>query len=212
MKKNFLQICSLLLMMILSFSCQKADSGSDNKKGSDAKKIFSLVKNSGVNFSNPLTQTAKLSTFDYQYFQNGGGVAIADFDQDGLEDIFFTSNQKKDRIYRNEGNLKFKDLTESAGTNGFARGISNSWSTGVTIVDVNVDGYPDIYICKSGNFKSGIGTENLLYVNNKNFTFTEQSEKYGLNDAGHSTQAVFFDADRDGDLDAYILNLSLIHI
>jgi len=207
MRNNLLAACCLFLMLTLNYHCQDT-SKTEQKKG-DKKSIFSLIKDTGIDFTNPLTQTTKFSTFDYQYFQNGGGVAIADFDQDGLEDIFFTSNMKGDRIYKNEGDFKFKDVTSVAGADGFGHNIENSWSTGVTIADINEDGYPDIYICKSGNAKSGEATENVLYINNKDFTFVERSEMYGLNDAGHSTQAVFFDADRDGDLDAYILNHSI---
>ncbi|NNK80107.1 MAG: VCBS repeat-containing protein, partial [Flavobacteriales bacterium] len=174
----------------------------------ERKPLFKQVDNSGIDFVNDLTPTLELSAFDYIYFQNGGGVAVADFDQDGFEDVFFTSNLHPDRIYRNLGSLKFEDLTQSASTDGFSGGSLKSWSTGVAICDVNDDGYPDIYICKSGNIKRGRATENLLYINNKDFTFTEKGKEYGLNDANYSTQAVFFDYDLDGDLDAFILNHS----
>ena len=200
----------LISLIFFTWSCKSDSSGSQKKSGSNSKgALFSHLNGTGIDFKNPLIPTPHFSAFDYQYFQNGGGVAIADFDQDGLEDVFFTANQKSDRLYHNLGDLKFKDITSSAGTDGFSHGTRNSWSTGVTITDINQDGYPDIYICKSGPFKMGVQTQNLLYVNNKNLTFTEKSKEYGLNDPRHSTQAVFFDADGDGDLDAYILNHSI---
>ncbi len=206
-KKSVLSL--LLLFIFLTVGCQK-DPASKNGSANSSPEgpLFSRIEGSGIDFKNPLVPTAAFSSFDYQYFQNGGGVAIADFDQDGLEDVFFTANQKADRLYHNQGNLKFKDISSTSGTDGFSHGTRNSWSTGVTITDINQDGYPDIYICKSGPFKMGPQTQNLLYVNNGDLTFTEKSASYGLNDPGHSTQAVFFDADRDGDLDAYILNHS----
>ena len=168
--------------------------------------LFSLVNNSGIDFVNRLTPTTNFSTFDYQYFQNGGGVAVADFNNDGLKDVFFTSNQESDKLYLNIGDLKFKDITESAKVSGFENTVTNSWSTGVTICDINNDGYMDIYICKAGPFVQGIGTQNILYVNNRNLTFTDRAKEYGIADQGHSTQAVFFDYDKDLDLDVFVMN------
>jgi hypothetical protein len=194
--------CFGLLVSLLSSSC------SENKADNIPNTLFHKIENSGINFINRLDPTLQLSAFDFIYYQNGGGVAVADFDLDGFEDVFLTSNLHSDRLYRNLGELKFEDITQQAGVDGFAHGIKDSWSTGVTITDINDDGLPDIYICKSGKKERGRETQNVLYVNNGNLTFTERSKEYGLNEINHSTQATFFDYDNDGDLDAFILNHS----
>ncbi len=202
------RILPILITLSLLIACT---SDSENQNGITGTKeikgpLFSLVKNSGIDFVNRLTPSASFSTFDYQYFQNGGGVAVADFNNDGLKDVFFTSNMESDKLYLNKGNLKFEDITVTANVSGFENQITNSWSTGATICDINNDGYMDIYVCKSGHFKNGLVTQNLLYVNNKNLTFTEKAKQYGVGDQGHSTQAVFFDYDKDLDLDLFVMN------
>jgi hypothetical protein len=169
--------------------------------------LFHPIEASGIDFINKLEPTVDFSAFDYVYYQNGGGVAIADLDLDGYEDIIFTSNLGQDRIYRNIGNLSFEDITATSGLLNDKNSLV-SWSTGVTITDVNADGYPDIYICKSGNHKRGKITENLLYVNQQDLTFIESGAAYNLNDPNASTQASFFDYDKDGDLDVFVLNHS----
>ncbi len=140
---------------------------------------------------------------EYLYFNNGGGVAAGDIKNDGLVDLYFTSNQGSNRLYLNEGNLKFRDITQKAGVGG-----EGNWSTGVTMADVNGDGLLDIYVCCLGDYK-GIKGHNLLYINNGNLTFTEESHQYGLDFSGFSTQAAFFDYDLDGDLDMYLVNHSV---
>ena len=200
-------ICFMIGAFLLTSCNQDTDkTGEQVDKGESNGPIFNLVKDSGLDFVNRLTPTTKFSTFDYQYYQNGGGVAVADFNNDGLKDVFFTSNLESDKLYLNKGNLKFEDITTSARVSGFEHNITNSWSTGATICDVNQDGYMDIYVCKSGHFKSGLVTQNLLYVNNRDLTFTEKADQYGLGDQGHSTQAVFFDYDKDLDLDLFVMN------
>ncbi len=154
----------------------------------------------GISFANTLTDTEKINILDYLYYYNGGGVAAADFNLDGKFDLFFTGNQVKNRLYINKGNFAFEDITEKAGVGGYA-----DWKTGVTIADVNADGYPDIYICAVGNYK-GLEGANELYINNGDLTFTEKAADYGLDFTGFSTQAAFFDYDKDGDLDCYLLN------
>lgn len=154
----------------------------------------------GISFANTLTDTEKINILDYLYYYNGGGVAAADFNLDGKIDLFFTGNQVKNRLYINKGNFEFEDITEKAGVGGYA-----DWKTGVTIADVNADGYPDIYICAVGNYK-GLEGANELYINNGDLTFTEKAADYGLDFTGFSTQAAFFDYDKDGDLDCYLLN------
>jgi hypothetical protein len=158
---------------------------------------------SGIEFSNDLAFTPELNIIEYLYYNNGGGVAIGDLDNDGFEDIFLTANQQPDKLYRNKGNLQFENISESAGISS-----SDSWSSGVTIDDINGDGWKDIYVCKVASVSSG-SVHNELYINQKNGTFKEMSEEYGLNFSGYSTQASFFDYDKDGDLDMYLLNHSV---
>ena len=203
---HHVRLILVFLIIFLGISCSNDTSTTPSSSFSGP--LFNRVKDSGVDFVNKLTPTVRLSTFNYQYFQNGGGVAVADFNNDELPDLFFTSNQESDKLYINKGNLKFEDITEKAGVAGWGHKIIDSWSTGATVADVNKDGYMDIYVCKSGPYKNGQGTENLLYINNRDLTFTERSKEYGLNNNGHSTQAVFFDYDKDLDLDLYVLNHS----
>ena len=138
----------------------------------------------------------------YPYFYNGGGVAIGDINNDGLEDVLFTGNMVKNALFLNKGGLEFDDISEHAGIS--AKG---GWCTGVTMADVNEDGWTDIYICRSGSPAPGNRT-NLLFINNHDLTFTESASRYGLDEAGYSTQASFFDYDLDGDLDLFIINQS----
>ncbi|MEZ4809477.1 MAG: VCBS repeat-containing protein [Allomuricauda sp.] len=162
----------------------------------------------GITFRNDLVQTPELNILNYLYFYNGAGVAAGDFNNDGLVDLYFTSNQGKDRLYLNKGHLKFDDVTEVAKINN-----GNGWTTGVTHVDINGDGLLDIYVCKVGDHGQ-IRGQNLLYVNqgldaNGIPTFQEEAAKYNLDFMGYSTQAAFFDYDLDGDLDMYLLNHSV---
>ena len=158
---------------------------------------------SGIDFSNDLKHSDDLNIIEYLYYYNGGGVAVGDINNDGLEDMYLTGNQVSDKLYLNLGNLQFRDITKESGLN-----FENSWSTGVTMVDVNNDGLLDIYVCKVGNFKN-LKAHNLLYINQGNTTFEESSDEYGLNFSGLSTQSAFFDYDNDGDLDMYLLNHSI---
>jgi len=169
-------------------------------------KTFAIIpsSSSGITFNNQLKENLSSgeNILDFDYFYNGSGVAVADFDNDGLDDLFFAANQVANRIYKNEGGLKFTDKTETAGIN-----TSKFWSNGVTCADVNMDGFIDIYVSQGGPFgpeKRG----NLLYINNGDFTFTELAKSYGLADIGMSTQSAFFDFDKDGDLDCFVMNES----
>lgn len=154
----------------------------------------------GIHFNNRLVESPEQNIITYEYFYNGGGVAAADFNNDGLIDLFFTSNQQPDKLYLNKGNWNFQDISRQAGVEG-----RSGWKTGVTVADVNADGYLDIYVCYSGNVEPR-DRRNRLFINNKNLTFTDRAEEYGVADAGYSTQAVFFDFDRDGDLDLFVIN------
>ncbi|MFD2099037.1 VCBS repeat-containing protein [Flagellimonas iocasae] len=156
----------------------------------------------GIDFTNTLTYDKDFNVFTYRNYYNGGGVAIGDIDKDGLPDVYMTSNLGKNKLYRNKGNFTFEDITEKAGVGG-----AKSWSTGVTMVDVDGDGWLDIYVCNSGDIE-GDNKQNELFINQKDGTFKEMAETMGLADKGLSTHAAFFDFDHDGDLDAYVLNNS----
>ncbi|MBD0376064.1 MAG: VCBS repeat-containing protein, partial [Flavisolibacter sp.] len=181
--------------------------------------LFTLLspKETGIHFSNNVSYTEEFNPYTYRNFFNGGGVAIGDVNNDGLPDLFFCSNQHSNKLYLNKGHFQFEDITEKAGV--ASDGI---WSTGVTMADVNGDGWLDIYVCKSGDMK-GKSRNNELYINNgptplsarrgaggeaAEVTFTEKAKEYGLDNRGLSTHAVFFDYDNDGDLDCYLLNNS----
>ncbi|ASU33369.1 hypothetical protein MuYL_1471 [Mucilaginibacter xinganensis] len=156
-----------------------------------------------IHFVNRISDNDKPGILDYLYYYNGGGVAIGDINNDGLPDIFFTANQKGgNRLYLNKGNYQFEDITRKAGVAGTA-----DWSTGVTMADVNNDGYLDIYVCAVAG-KLGLKGHNMLYINNHDGTFTESAAAYGLDFSGFSTQAAFFDYNHDGLLDCFLLNQS----
>lgn len=180
------------VIVLLCFSCEE-------------KQMFqSLPSHStGVHFVNEIEEREDFNILEYLYMYNGGGVAIGDVNNDGLQDIYFTANQKSNKLYLNKDGLEFEDVTETAGVGGSV--TSSTWTTGVTMVDINFDGWLDIYVCKIHGFK-GLNGGNQLYVNNGDGTFTEQAQKYGLDARSYAQQAAFFDYDLDGDLDMYLLN------
>lgn len=163
--------------------------------------LFDLLpaRQTGVHFSNAIELTDTFNILHYMYFFNGGGVAVGDINQDGLEDIFLGGNQVSSRLYLNLGNLKFKDITETAGVR------TNGWTVGVTMVDINTDGRLDIYVCQTGSPQAK-KRKNQLFINQGDARFREAAEEYGLAAEDYSTQAAFFDYDLDGDLDVYLLN------
>ena len=189
MKKNIIY----LSIIILALSCQSKDDF-----------LFELKSSSETNieFENNLMFDQDFNVYTYRNFYNGGGVSIGDINNDGLADIYFTSNQSKNTLYLNKGDFKFQDITEISGVGG-----NRAWSTGVTMVDINADGFLDIYVCNSGDVE-GDNKQNELFINQGDMTFTEEATKYGLADPGYSTHASFFDYDKDGDLDVYLLNNS----
>lgn len=187
---------------------QSCKSKSDNEQPG----FFKLLDHNqtGVTFANNITESDSLNILDYLYFYNGAGVASADFNNDGFEDLYFVSNQGSNKLYLNKGKLRgektglnFEDITESSGTAG-----SGNWKTGVTVVDINSDGFKDIYVSVVSGYKSFSG-KNQLYINQGDLTFTESAAKWGLDFAGLSTQAAFFDYDKDGDLDMFQLTHSV---
>lgn len=195
----------LLLTTLLVVSCGTPE----DKKSEDVAAVRTgpLLKGipageSGLAFSNTITESPELNYYTYVYAYNGGGVAVGDIDNDGLHDLYFTGNQVSDRLYRNLGNMRFEDITEKA----IGPTAAQGWRTGVTMADVNADGHLDIYVCRSGNTHDTLLTANLLYLNSGNGTFTERARELGVADTSHSTQAAFFDADADGDLDLHVIN------
>ncbi|MFN8337719.1 MAG: CRTAC1 family protein [Saprospiraceae bacterium] len=161
-------------------------------------------KTTGLDFTNFVDHDTNFNIIKYLYFYNGGGVATGDINNDGLEDVMFTSNQGQDELYLNLGHLKFKKITTIANLD-----HTKGWSTGVNIIDINGDGWKDIFICRLGTYRKKDIDHNLVYINNCDGTFSEKSKELGLNFSGYSTQCAFFDMDRDGDLDAYLLNHSV---
>lgn len=194
-----MKIISARLFLCLFFCFLLITSCSD-RQDSNFVKLSSSKTN--INFSNDVESTPEFNIQNYLYFYDGGGVAAGDINNDGLTDLFFTGNSVADRLYLNKGNFEFEDITESAG---FTH-LSGSWSTGVTMVDINGDDHLDIYVSRVNYLnKSG---PNQLYINNGDSTFTESADEYGLDFEGYSTQASFFDYDNDGDLDMFLLNHS----
>ena len=191
-----------LLALVLLASCGQKET----KPAADS--LFTLMPEShtGAGFVNHLDYDEQLkkkfNIYTYRNFYNGGGVALGDVNKDGLIDIFLTSNMDANVLYLNKGNFQFEDISESAGIGG--RG---DWSTGASLADVNGDGWTDIYVCNSGNLEGG-ERHNELFINNGDLTFTESAADYGINDGAYSTHGAFFDYDRDGDLDLYLLNNS----
>nr|WP_299389329.1 VCBS repeat-containing protein [Allomuricauda sp.] len=157
----------------------------------------------GIKFKNLVVETDEFNILTYGNIYNGGGVAVGDINNDGLQDIYFTGSMVGSRLYLNKGNFKFDEIAEKAGV--FAEGL---WNTGTSMADVNGDGLMDIYVCRSAA-KDKDKRRNLLFINNGDLTFTEKSKEYGLDDFGYSTQGNFFDYDKDGDLDVFVLNHSV---
>jgi hypothetical protein len=181
-----------LLFFLVFTSCQK-----------EAEQLFTQIpaEQSNIYFENRITENELYNVYDYHNLYNGGGIAVIDINNDGLQDLYFTGNQVYDKLYLNKGNFVFEDISQSAGIQ------SNDWSTGASVIDINQDGFLDIYVCKSGN-ENAEQRANHLYLNNGDLTFTEKATEYGLADTTHSNHSVFFDFDHDGDFDLYLLTTS----
>jgi enediyne biosynthesis protein E4 len=160
----------------------------------------------GIEFNNINVENEQINIFSYEYLYNGAGVATGDINNDGLVDIYFSSNNLENKLYLNKGNLHFEDITDKAGV-----GCKQGWKTGVSMVDINGDGFLDLYVCRSAD-SNPANRKNALLINNGNLTFTEKAAEYGLDNNSYSTQTAFFDYDRDGDLDAFLLNHSLLQL
>lgn len=204
-KKQNLSLLTLIgLTLYLAILILSGCTYEENKKVAEQElPLFQLLDpaKTGVQFANYINESVELNYFKYNYLYNGGGVATGDINNDNLPDIFFTSNQGENKLFLNKGGLVFEDISQVAGISGFG-----GWSTGVSMVDINDDGWLDIYVCRSGYFDDPAMRTNLLYINNKNQTFSESAEAYGLNDGGQNTQAYFFDFDKDNDLDMYLVS------
>lgn len=185
-----------VFMLILCAQCS-------TKKDEISTTLFNLVDNkkTNIHFKNTVKENLYFNFLNYAYIYNGGGIAVGDINNDGLEDVYFTSNQESNKLYLNQGNLEFKDITIEANVSD-----EIGWTTGVTMIDINNDGWLDIYVCKSGSLDSHQNRKNKLFINQKNNTFKESAAKYGLDHFGFSTQAYFFDFDNDEDLDMYLVN------
>ncbi len=190
----------LTFQMLTLVGCSRELKDTSN----ESENIFELLDSvrTGIGFSNDLSFDNEFNVYKYRNYYNGGGVSIGDINNDGLQDIYFTSNQQKNRLYLNQGDFHFKNITETAGVGG-----TKPWSTGSSMADINGDGFIDIYVCNSGDL-NGDNRQNELFINQGDGTFKESADAYNLADNGFSTHAAFFDYDKDGDLDVYILNNS----
>ncbi len=203
-----MRLAIVYAIVLLFLSC-------NNKKNENS--LFQLVEDSGINFDNKVEDDSLENSFLFRNFYNGGGVAIGDINNDGLPDVFLTSNQGANKLYLNKGNFKFEDISDKAGII-----KDDKWNTGVVFADINGDGWLDIYVCSSGRMRTG-NRKNKLYINNGpspspsgegrgEVGFTESAAQYGLDISAYTTQVSFFDYDLDGDLDCFMINNSPIPI
>jgi hypothetical protein len=191
------------IFISLLYSCKQENtttSHADNPVNASIKLQSLPSSETGINFINKINDEGRINIFTWHFIYNGAGVAVGDINNDGLPDIYFTGNQVPDRLYINKGDFHFEDITDHAGIG------KQVWSSGVTMADVNGDGLMDIYVSK--NSPTGIpdNNRNKLYINQGHQLFKEEAKQYGIDDIGFGTQATFFDADQDGDLDVYVVN------
>ncbi len=198
---------SLYILLVLSsimLSCSKATEKKNTAKYTDgATTLYSKItsEQSNIQFKNTVIETMDFNFLSYPSIYSGAGVAVGDIDNDGLQDIYLVSNFGPNKLYKNKGNLSFEDITTSSKTEDY-----NGFSTGVTMLDINNDGWLDIYVSKAGSLNNDEGRRNLLFVNQKNGAFAEEGKKWGLDDPGYTTQVYQLDYDKDGDLDLYVVN------
>ena len=192
MKKIFIHISYIMMITTLLISCRP-------------RKQFTFLshRRTGITFRNIIKEAENFNVLDYGYLYNGAGVAVGDINNDGLPDIFFPGNLANSRLYLNKGNFKFEDISKKAGVS-----LTETWNNGAVMVDVNGDGWLDIYVCSSTDGRPQY-RKNFLFINNGNLTFTDKAKEYGIEDPAYSTHSTFFDYDKDGDLDLFVLNHSL---
>lgn len=208
MNTTIKHITNLFIVLFVLQSCTENDKTNTNGVPKAKETLFTLLPgdSTGIHFINEVQNRKDFNIFKYRNFYNGGGVALGDINNDGLTDIYLTGNMVPNKLYLNKGNFKFEDISKAAGIEG-----NKPWSTGVVMVDINNDGLLDIYVSNAGNME-GNNHDNDLYINNGDLTFTEKAAEYNLAKTGFTTHATFFDYDKDGDLDAYILNNSNIPV
>jgi len=197
------KILTSIIAIATFFSCSESETIKTGGFTDEASTLFSKIdaKNVGINFRNDIKETLEFNILTYPYLYSGGGIAVGDIDNDGFEDLYFSSNFGPNKLYRNKGDFTFEDITRSSGTSDV-----EGFKTGVTMLDVNNDGWLDIYVCKAGSLNNKEARRNKLFINQQNGTFQEASTQWGIDDPGYTTQVYPFDYDRDGDLDLYVLN------
>lgn len=212
-KENITKMKNLLILLIPTVFMFACGGESDDSTTTDQDSTVQVVEEqmefetldeskTGIDFYNSITENEDFNFYNYEYIYNGGGVAVGDINNDGLTDIYFTGNQVEDKLYLNKGDMQFEDITSSA----FESGFNAGWHTGVNMIDVNGDGWLDLYVCRSGSPEDETLLQNMLFINNQDNTFTEKGAEFGVNVQKRSTHSVFFDYDNDGDLDLYVLN------
>ncbi len=197
-------LLKILILVLLLFSCsQPSKNTSDTVFTDNATTLYTKInsENSQLNFKNVIKENVDFNFLNYTYIYVGGGVAVGDIDNDGLQDIYFVSSMGPNKLYKNKGDFSFEDITTSSKTEDY-----QGFSTGASMLDINNDGWLDIYVCKAGSINNDNGRRNLLFINQKNGTFKEEAKKWGLDDPGYSTQVYQLDYDKDGDLDLYVVN------
>ena len=190
-KIKLLSIVAIITLVLSSCTSSKRDVNTEELIG--GLELLSSEQ-TGIHFNNSIKESETVNHIYYNQIYSGAGVAIGDINNDGFPDIFFAGNQEADRLYINKGELKFEDISKSSKIS-----RSPGWSWGVTMADVNADGYLDIYVCRNGESMNPTDRKNKLFINNKDLTFTESASEYGIADKGFSSQSVFFDMDNDGD-------------
>ncbi|MEM9297661.1 MAG: VCBS repeat-containing protein [Bacteroidota bacterium] len=190
-------------IIILDTSCSRISESQNKVEANELETLFNKVEplKSGIHFVNTINESPQLNYYTYKHMYIGAGAAAGDFNNDGLEDVYMVGNMSPNKLYLNKGDLKFEDITAAAGVEG-----SQGFYMGVTLVDINADGWLDIYLCKSGKYRDSRARENVLFINNGDLTFSERAADYGLNNSQYSVQSSFFDYDMDGDLDMFLVN------
>ncbi len=195
--------CIYIMLLAVTFGCTEEKKEDSRLIIEDQTPLFEQLSetHTNIHFKNTVSETLHFNFLNYSYIYNGGGIAIGDINNDGLDDLYFGSNQESNKLYLNKSDFVFEDITQKAGVTD-----NSGWTTGVSMIDINADGWLDIYVCKSGSLRNNQVRKNKLYINQKNGTFKEQAKLYGLDSEAFSTQAYYFDFDKDGDLDIYLVN------